>query len=58
MEQRVYMKLTCISGYGATTLPGLKEALTIDKDASLAQYELARLRQAVDAVADKIRVSE
>ena len=52
------MKLTCISGYGATTLPGLKEALTIDKDASLAQYELARLKQAVDAVADKIRVSE
>ncbi|KAI4526580.1 Zn-dependent exopeptidase [Schizophyllum commune Loenen D] len=46
------------TGYGATTLPGLKEALTIDKDASLAQYELARLKQAVDAVADKIRVSE
>ncbi|TRM68157.1 hypothetical protein BD626DRAFT_424829 [Schizophyllum amplum] len=46
------------TGYGATTFPGLKEALTIEKDIDLAEYELARLKKAVDAVADLIRVSE
>ncbi|KZT29249.1 Zn-dependent exopeptidase [Neolentinus lepideus HHB14362 ss-1] len=30
-------------GYGATTLPGLTEAITIDKNVTLAEYEVFRL---------------
>ena len=30
-------------GYGATTFPGLTEALTIEKNMTLVQYEASRL---------------
>ena len=43
-------------GYGATTFPALTEALTIEKNETLAQYEAARLEQLFDALAKKIEV--
>ncbi|KAL1740279.1 Zn-dependent exopeptidase [Schizophyllum fasciatum] len=46
------------TGYGATSLPGLKEALAIEEDVVRAEYELRRLQKAVDVVADVLRVTE
>jgi len=43
-------------GYGATTLPGLTEALTIDKNLTLARYEAMRLKQLIDKLAFTTRV--
>ncbi|KAF9491377.1 Zn-dependent exopeptidase [Pleurotus eryngii] len=43
-------------GYGATTLPGLTEALTFEKNATLAEYEVNRLVTLLDQLAEKIRV--
>ncbi|KAJ6628907.1 hypothetical protein B0H10DRAFT_1940270 [Mycena sp. CBHHK59/15] len=43
-------------GYGATTLPALTEALTFDKNVTLAQYEVGRLTELIDNLADNIRV--
>ncbi|GAA6011120.1 hypothetical protein JCM10207_005504 [Rhodosporidiobolus poonsookiae] len=37
-------------GYGATTLPGLTEALTLDKDVEQAQHEVARLEKAFEGI--------
>jgi N-acetylated-alpha-linked acidic dipeptidase len=34
---------SCTVGYGATTLPGLTEALTIEKNMTLVQHEASRL---------------
>ncbi len=45
-----------ITGYGATTLPGLTEALTFEKNATLAEYEVNRLVTLLDQLAEKIRV--
>ncbi|KAI5119745.1 hypothetical protein M0805_004077 [Coniferiporia weirii] len=43
-------------GYGATTFPGLTEALTFDKNVTLAQVEAKRLGKLIDALAKDIRV--
>lgn len=40
--------LTLLSGYGATTLPALTEALTIDKNVTLAHQEAERLTELID----------
>ncbi|KAL4081569.1 hypothetical protein V8B97DRAFT_1923813 [Scleroderma yunnanense] len=41
-------------GYGATTLPGLTEAITIDKDPVAASREVDRLKVVVDKLAEMI----
>ncbi|TFK55577.1 Zn-dependent exopeptidase [Heliocybe sulcata] len=38
-------------GYGATTLPALAEAITIDKNVTLSEYEVSRLVGLIDALA-------
>ncbi|ESK92204.1 glutamate carboxypeptidase [Moniliophthora roreri MCA 2997] len=43
-------------GYGATTLPALTEAITFDKNATLAQHEVERLRAVVDGLAEIVKV--
>ncbi|KAI0036775.1 Zn-dependent exopeptidase [Vararia minispora EC-137] len=42
-------------GYGATTLPGLTESITIERNATLAAYEVKRLRDAIDRVAELLK---
>ncbi|GBE79946.1 Probable glutamate [Sparassis crispa] len=42
-------------GYGATTLPALTESITIEKNATLAQYEAARLKNLIDKLADELK---
>lgn len=43
-------------GYGATTLPGLTEAITFEKNATFAQYETDRLQSLVDKIVKKIEL--
>ncbi|KAF8915721.1 Zn-dependent exopeptidase [Mucidula mucida] len=43
-------------GYGATTLPALTEAITIEGNVTLAQYEAGRLKALLDALAENLRV--
>ena len=43
--------LTTALGYGATTLPGLTEAITIDNNVTLARYEIERLVTLLDKLA-------
>ncbi|KAJ7653468.1 Zn-dependent exopeptidase [Mycena rosella] len=43
-------------GYGATPLPALSEAIQYEKNATLAQYEVGRLTDLIDKLADQIRV--
>ncbi|KZT12731.1 Zn-dependent exopeptidase [Laetiporus sulphureus 93-53] len=43
-------------GYGATTLPALTEAITFEANATLAQYEVERLKGLIDHLTHKIRV--
>jgi N-acetylated-alpha-linked acidic dipeptidase len=47
--------LTSPSGYGATTLPALTEAITIEKNDTLANYEVSRLTEAVERIASVLR---
>jgi N-acetylated-alpha-linked acidic dipeptidase len=42
------------TGYGATTLPGLTEALTIDKNATLVQHEAGRLTDLLEKLSTKL----
>ncbi|KAH9179540.1 Zn-dependent exopeptidase [Lactarius sanguifluus] len=42
-------------GYGATTLPGLTEAITIEKNLTLANDEAARLTEAVENIRAALR---
>lgn len=44
------------AGYGATTFPALTEAITIEQNATLAEYEAARLQGLIDKLASHIRV--
>lgn len=48
--------LTCLVGYGATTLPGLTEALTLEKNTTLAIHEAGRIKNLVDKLVQHIRV--
>ncbi|KAJ6515617.1 hypothetical protein C8R45DRAFT_957123 [Mycena sanguinolenta] len=41
-------------GYGATPLPALQEAIKFEKNATLAQYEVGRLTELIDKLADNI----
>jgi N-acetylated-alpha-linked acidic dipeptidase len=43
------------SGYGATTLPALTEAITIEKNVTLGQYEIVRLTEAIEKMAAALR---
>ncbi|KAJ7780979.1 hypothetical protein B0H16DRAFT_1298508 [Mycena metata] len=43
-------------GYGATPLPALAEAIQIEKNATLAQYEVGRLTDLIDKLSSNIRV--
>jgi N-acetylated-alpha-linked acidic dipeptidase len=43
------------SGYGATTLPALTEAITIEKNITLANYEVRRLTEVVEKIAAALR---
>jgi N-acetylated-alpha-linked acidic dipeptidase len=52
-------QLDCsFSGYGATTFPGLTEAITFEKNSTLAQDEVARLRVLIDNIAKTIKLKE
>ncbi|KAI0276320.1 Zn-dependent exopeptidase [Russula aff. rugulosa BPL654] len=42
-------------GYGATTLPALTEAITIENNVTLANYEVMRLTERVDTIAAALR---
>jgi len=42
-------------GYGATPLPALTEAITIEKNVTLANYEVIRLTEAVEKIAVLLR---
>ncbi|KAJ7579088.1 Zn-dependent exopeptidase [Mycena floridula] len=42
-------------GYGATTLPGLTESITLDKNSTLAEYEANRLKELIDALTETLR---
>ncbi|OAX37893.1 Zn-dependent exopeptidase [Rhizopogon vinicolor AM-OR11-026] len=43
-------------GYGATTFPGLTEALTMDRNVTAAAYEAGRLKDLVDNLVKTIRL--
>uniref|UniRef100_A0A8H7Y1D9 Zn-dependent exopeptidase n=1 Tax=Psilocybe cubensis TaxID=181762 RepID=A0A8H7Y1D9_PSICU len=43
-------------GYGATTFPGLTEAITFEKNATLAQSEADRLQELIDRIVDKVAI--
>ncbi|KAI0353001.1 Zn-dependent exopeptidase [Trametes cingulata] len=43
-------------GYGATTFPALTEAFTIEKNATMAQYEANRLQKLIEKLASEIKV--
>lgn len=43
-------------GYGATTLPALTEALTVDKNTTLADYEAGRLTELIDKLVTVLEV--
>ncbi|KAI0053738.1 Zn-dependent exopeptidase [Auriscalpium vulgare] len=42
-------------GYGATTLPALTEAITIEKNATLVEYEATRLKEAIEKLTAVLR---
>ncbi|EIW61207.1 Zn-dependent exopeptidase [Trametes versicolor FP-101664 SS1] len=43
-------------GYGATTFPALTESFTIEKNATMAQYEAKRLQKLIEKLAHEIKV--
>lgn len=43
-------------GYGATTLPGITEAISFDGDPVAVAHEIERLKSAIDGLVEKIRV--
>lgn len=47
--------LRLASGYGATTLPALTEAITIENNVTLANYEIIRLTERVEKMAAALR---
>jgi len=46
------------TGYGATTFPALSEAIEVEKNATLAEYEITRLLTHLDALADNLHVGK
>ena len=51
----LFIKSVSAVGYGATTFPGLTEALVYDKNATLAQEEAKRLQKLVDALVKELK---
>jgi len=47
---------SCLLGYGATTFPGLTEAIVYDKNSTRAQYEAKRLEDMINVLAKKIKI--
>ena len=43
-----------LTGYGATTLPGITEAITMDRDADAAGREAERLRLCIDNLTQRL----
>ena len=46
----------CFAGYGATTLPAVTEALTIEGNATLAEEEASRVVALLDKLTETIKV--
>ena len=46
----------CFAGYGATTLPSVTEALTIEGNATLAEEEASRVVALLDKLTETIKV--
>lgn len=44
------------AGYGATTLPGITEAITLDGDPVAVAHEIERLKGVIDNLVEEIRV--
>lgn len=47
-----------LEGYGATTLPGVTEALVFDKDLTLAQHEAKRLEGLINQLTNNIQFKD
>lgn len=47
--------LSCVAGYGATTLPALTESLTLDKNTTEAAIEVQKLVDIFGAVAEGLK---
>ncbi|KAF9484743.1 Zn-dependent exopeptidase [Pholiota conissans] len=43
-------------GYGATTFPGLSEAITFEKNVTIAQFEAGRLEKIIDRIVETIQL--
>ena len=52
----IVMTFVGCTGYGATTFPALTEAFTIEKNATMAQYEAKRLQELIEKLAHEIKV--
>lgn len=52
----VELTLWWYSGYGATTFPALTEAITIENNATLVEYEAERLQKLIDKLAHDIKI--
>ena len=50
------MLMLVFSGYGATTLPSITEALTFDGNATLAELEASRVGTLLDKLTETIKV--
>ena len=46
--------LTVPTGYGATTFPGLTEAITFDKNLTLIRHEASRLEHLIKKMASTV----
>ena len=53
----VVIVLILFEGYGATTLPALTESFTIERNTTLAKYEVGRLKGLIDKLADELKAS-
>jgi N-acetylated-alpha-linked acidic dipeptidase len=51
----MWKRINVPSGYGATTLPALAEAITIEKNVTLANYEVRRLTKAMEQMTAALR---
>ncbi len=45
-----------VLGYGATTFPALTEAITIENNATMAEYEAERLQKLIEKLTHVIKV--
>ena len=52
------LNLTVFLGYGATTFPSLTEAITFERNSTLAQDEVTRLQVLIDSIVKTIKLKE